>query len=223
MNMVSVLERVGVEVEYDPRQTCCGQPMFNTGYHPEARELACRFLDIFGEKDCIVAPSGSCATMVKVFYGDLLDLPAEYRGRAEHVRASIHEFTSFMIDELCIDDVGAVFPARVTLHDSCHALRELHIKRQPRALLAKVRGLELCEMDAAETCCGFGGTFAVKNAAISGEMGEAKTASIIASGADVVTGVDSSCLMNIQGMLKRKKSPVRCMHIADILARTEAE
>lgn len=221
MNMVRVLERLGFSVTYDARQTCCGQPAFNTGYHDEAASLACRFLDLFADADLIVAPSGSCATMVKVFYGDLLALPREYHDRAEAMRGRIFEFTEFLVDVAHITDVGARFDASVTVHDSCHALRELGIRRQPRLLLEQVRGCRVVEMEDAERCCGFGGTFAVKQAGLSSGMVEAKVAAILASGADVVTGVDSSCLMNIEGHLHRKGSSVRALHIADILARED--
>lgn len=219
MNMLRVLERLGLDVRYDPAQTCCGQPAFNTGYHHEAAALARKFLDIFDRDgtDYIVAPSGSCVTMVAEFYGRQLELSGEYAEMAGRVRGRIREFTSFLVDVLGVTDVGARFEGRVTVHDSCHALRELHVKRQPRALLANVEGLELVEMDAAEVCCGFGGTFAVKFADVSGAMAEEKTDSIIRSGAEVVTGVDSSCLMQIEGMLRRRGSAVRAMHIADIL------
>lgn len=220
MNMVRVLERIGVEATYDRRQTCCGQPAFNTGYHDESRRLAMHFLDIFDgdDADYIVAPSGSCATMVTVFYGDLLSLPPAYREKAERVRARVREYTSFLVDVMNVEDVGAVFSSRVAVHDSCHALRELHVKQQPRTLLRAVRGLDLVEMDEAERCCGFGGTFAVKHADISTAMLDEKIASIERSGAEVVTGVDSSCLMQIDGGLRRRGLPVRTMHIADILA-----
>ncbi len=219
MNMLRVLERLGLEVEYNPAQTCCGQPAFNTGYHHESRELAQKFLDIFDRdgSEYIVAPSGSCTTMVAEFYGKQLSLSDAYMDKADRVRGRIHEFTSFLVDVLGITDVGASFDGRVTLHDSCHALRELNIKKQPRALLTAVQGLELVEMDAAEVCCGFGGTFAVKYDEVSAAMAEEKVASIDRSGADVVTGVDSSCLMQIDGMLRRSGSRVRSMHIADIL------
>lgn len=219
MNMFRVLERLGVDVSYDPRQTCCGQPAFNTGYHHEAATLARKFLDIFDRDgaDYIVAPSGSCVTMVARFYGRMLTLPAPYADAADRVRGRIREFTSFLVDVLGVTDVGARFDGRVTVHDSCHALRELRIKQQPRALLARVAGLELVEMDAAEVCCGFGGTFAVKFADVSAAMAEEKTEAIIRSGAEVVTGVDSSCLMQIDGMLRRRGSRVRALHIADIL------
>jgi L-lactate dehydrogenase complex protein LldE len=219
MNMLRVLERLGVDVSYDAAQTCCGQPAFNSGYHHEAAVLARKFLDIFDRDgtDYIVAPSGSCTTMVAEFYGRQLVLGKEYTDMVERVRGRIREFTGFLVDVLGVTDVGARFDGRVTLHDSCHALRELHIKRQPRALLENVAGLELVEMDAAEVCCGFGGTFAVKFADVSAAMAMEKTDSIFRSGAEVVTGVDSSCLMQIDGMLRRRGSRVRTMHIADIL------
>jgi L-lactate dehydrogenase complex protein LldE len=217
--MLRVLGRLGIDVRYDPAQTCCGQPAFNTGYHHEASVLARKFLDIFDRdgSDFIVAPSGSCATMVAAFYGRELELEPPYDAMADRVRGRVREFTSFLVDVLGVTDVGARFDGRVTVHDSCHALRELHIKRQPRELLAKVRGLELVEMDAAEVCCGFGGTFAVKFESVSAAMAEEKTDAIIRSGAEVVTGVDSSCLMQIDGMLRRRGSAVRAKHIAEIL------
>jgi L-lactate dehydrogenase complex protein LldE len=218
MNMVRVFDRLGIAVSYDARQTCCGQPAFNTGYHDEARALALRFLDIFDGAEYVVAPSGSCVTMAKVFYGDLLQLPPSHRDRAEALRGRIFEFTEFLVDVLHIEDVGASYAARVAVHDSCHALRELGVKEQPRALLRKVRGLELAELDLAERCCGFGGTFSIKNEELSVAMGEEKLASIARAGIDVVTAVDSSCLMHVGGLLERKRSAVRAVHIADILA-----
>lgn len=219
MNMVRVLERLGIEVSYDNRQTCCGQPAFNTGYHKESAELAERFIELFGDADYVVSPSGSCVTMTSVFYPSMLPLADRYRERALELRGKTFEFTSFLVDKLGIDDVGASLSARVTVHDSCHALRELHISAQPRRLLSKVKGLEIVEMDQAEVCCGFGGTFAVKFADVSTAMGTEKMQSIGRTGADIVTGVDSSCLMHIDGLLKRQGSPVQTMHIADILGR----
>jgi L-lactate dehydrogenase complex protein LldE len=217
-NMVRVLERLGHIVEYRDAQTCCGQPAFNTGYRHEARELAQRFLRLFADAECVVAPSGSCVAMVKVFYAELLDRNPREAEEYAALAARMHEFTSFLVDVQGGDDVGAVFPHSVTVHDSCHALRELGVREQPRRLLRDVRGLELREMDAAQECCGFGGTFAVKHEALSSAMCESKVASVLRSGASVVTGVDSSCLMNIGGMLRRRGSTVRCLHIADILA-----
>jgi L-lactate dehydrogenase complex protein LldE len=221
MNTVRLLERLGVEVRYDQAQTCCGQPAFNTGYHEEARVLAMRFLDIFDTADYVVAPSGSCTSMVKVFYGDLLELPPAYKDRADALRPRIHELATFLVDVLGVDDVGASFHGRVSVHDSCHALRELGVRTQTRRLLSRVRGLELVEMDHADVCCGFGGTFAVKYADLSAAMGEQKIASIEAARVDAVTAVDSSCLMHIEGMLRRKGSRTQVLHLADILACTE--
>ena len=220
MNMFRVLERIGMDVRYDRRQTCCGQPAFNTGYREESMKLAMRFLDIFHEdgSEYIIAPTGSCVAMVTTFYGMMSDMPTAYQEKLVDVQGRVREFTSFLVDVLHIDDVGAEFDARVTVHDSCHALRELGIKHQPRVLLNKVRGTTLVENDAAEQCCGFGGTFAVKYADISTAMTEEKIDAIIRCGADVVTGVDSSCLMQLHGALRRKTSVVRSMHIADILA-----
>jgi L-lactate dehydrogenase complex protein LldE len=220
MNTVRVLARCGVTVRYDARQTCCGQPAFNTGYHDEASALACRFIDLFADAEYVVAPSGSCTSMVKVFYGDMLELPAPYAERARALRPRLFELASFLVDVLGVEDVGARYAARVTVHDSCHALRELGVRTQVRRLLGHVRDLELVEMPNADVCCGFGGTFAVKYADISAAMGEQKAIAIDEAGVDVVTAVDSSCLMHIEGMLRRRGSRVRALHLADILAET---
>ena len=218
MNMVKVLRRVGVDVEYKNDQTCCGQPAFNSGYHEEARALAERFIDLFSDAEYIVAPSGSCTSMVKIFYGDLLALSPSHEKRAMEMRSRTFEFTEFLVDVLKIEDVGAVFPSRISFHDACHGLRELKIKSQPRRLLSNVKGLELIEMPNAEVCCGFGGTFSVKHANISSAMAEEKIDSILAMPIDHVVSIDSSCLMQIQGMLSRKGSRITTRHIADVLA-----
>lgn len=218
MNMVKVLRRVGVDVEYESDQTCCGQPAFNSGYHEEARALAERFIDLFSDAEYIVAPSGSCTSMVKIFYGDLLSLSPSHEQRAKEMRSRTFEFTEFLVDVLKIEDVGAVLPARISFHDACHGLRELKIKSQPRRLLSNVKGLELIEMPNAEVCCGFGGTFAVKHANISSAMADEKIDSILAMPIDHVVSIDSSCLMQIQGMLCRKGSRITTRHIADVLA-----
>jgi len=224
MSMVRVMESVGISVEFLEKQTCCGQPAFNTGYHDEARELAIRHIELFSSSkaDYIVAPSGSCTTMVNVMYGGLLSLPEPYLSKAAELRKRTFEFTDFLVNIAGKIDFGASFPHRVTVHDSCHALRELYVKQQPRILLGYVKALELVEMGHSETCCGFGGTFAVKYADISSEMVERKTAEIAASNADYVTAVDSSCLMQIEGRLKAAGSRIRAIHIADILASREA-
>ena len=203
--MVNVLQRLNVEVSYPEAQTCCGQPAFNTGYWDEARQLARRYAQVFAGHDAIVSPSGSCTAMVRNFYPELgIKVPATY------------EFAEFLVRKLGVTDVGAKFPARVTYHDACHALRELRLKDEPRQLLRNVRGLELVEMDDAETCCGFGGTFSVKFPAISEAMDRSKCDSITRTGAEYVVSTDSSCLMHIA----RQKLSAKTIHLAEVLAAT---
>lgn len=219
IGMVRVLERLGHQVDYPEGQTCCGQPAFNSGYWDEARAIAERMLDIFQDADAVVSASGSCGAMLKVFNPELF----EHHPRAEEARAlaaKVWEFSDFLVTKLGVEDVGARFPARATFHDGCHGLRELRIKDQPRRLLAKVRDLELVEMDESETCCGFGGTFAVKFPHVSQAMGEVKCQSIIETGADILVSNDSSCLMHIQGMFRHQGRPLRALHLAEVLAQT---
>ena len=217
LDMARVLRRVGYDVNFPEAQTCCGQPAFNSGYWGEARPLAERFLRVFGGAEAIVCPSGSCTTMVRNFYGELLaGTPAE--GAA--VAARVFEFSEFLVKVAKVTDVGASFPHRVTYHDACHALRELRLKQEPRELLRHVRGLKLVEMPYCEECCGFGGTFSTKFPMISGAMGETKAANVEASGAEFVTSSDPSCLMHIEGVLRLRKSAARTIHIASILAQT---
>lgn len=211
--MVTVLRRLNVEVDFPAAQTCCGQPAFNTGYWDEARELAERYLKVFDGYDAIVCPSGSCTAMVRNAYPELL-------GKATRTTANTFEFGEFLVRKLGVTDVGARFPAKVTYHDACHGLRELRLKSEPRQLLANVKGLELVEMDQAETCCGFGGTFSVKLPAISYAMDEVKADSIKRTGAQYVVSGDSSCLMQIGGYLKRHRVPIQTIALAEILAST---
>jgi L-lactate dehydrogenase complex protein LldE len=211
--MVTVLRRLNVEAYYPQEQTCCGQPAFNTGYWDEARELAKRYCEIFADADAIVSPSGSCTAMVRNFYPELL-------GKAMHASASTFEFSEFLVRKLGVADVGARFPAKVTYHDGCHALRELRLKSEPRELLRNVKGLELVEMSEAETCCGFGGTFSVKFPMISHAMDEVKCTSIKQTGAEYVVSGDPSCLMQIDGYLRRQKLPIKTIHLAEVLAAT---
>ena len=210
MAMADVLERSGCTVEFPDGQTCCGQPAFNSGYHDEARDVARHFLDVFRDAEYIVVPSGSCTAMIKHHLPEIL--PNSTLG------PRIWEFSKFLTDVVKVEDVGARFEHTVTYHDSCHALRELKIKESPRRLLSNVRGLTLKEMDAAEECCGFGGTFSVKFAGISGGMARTKIESIERTGADTVVSIDSSCLMQLQGALSRAASPIRTMHLAEVLA-----
>ncbi|NQU11236.1 (Fe-S)-binding protein [bacterium] len=209
--MVAVLRRVGLSVEFPETQTCCGQPAFNTGYWDEARDLARRYCAVFAPFDAIVSPSGSCVAMVRNFYPELL-------GDTPPASARTFEFAEFLVRHLKIDNVGARFPGQVTYHDGCHSLRELGLKDEPRRLLRAVQELELIEMDQAETCCGFGGTFAVKYPVISTAMDDVKCQSIAATGAQYVVSSDPSCLMQIGGWLRRRRSPVRALHMAEVLA-----
>ena len=203
MAMAEVLERAGCEIDFREDQTCCGQPAFNSGFQDEARQVERHFLEVFKGAEYIVVPSGSCAAMIAHHYA------------APDPR--VWEFSQFLTGFLKIEDVGARLDRVVTYHDSCHALRELKIKAAPRRLLANVRGLKLVEMDAAEECCGFGGTFSVKFPEISGAMARTKIDSIVRTGADIVVSADSSCLMQLQGALDRAGSAVRTMHLAEVL------
>lgn len=217
LDMVRVLRRIGCEVEFPPDQTCCGQPAFNTGYWKDALPLAERFVRIFASAETVVCPSGSCATMVRKFYPELLAASPLNKQAAEVCRR-VFEFSEFLVNVAKVTDVGAEFPHRVTYHDSCHALRELHLKQEPRKLLKHVRGLELVEMPHCEECCGFGGTFSTRFGMISAAIGDSKAENIEASGAEFVTATDSSCLMHIDGILRRRKAGARTIHLASILA-----
>ena len=216
--MAEVLERAGWSVDFPEAQTCCGQPAFNSGYRQEARAVARHFLDVFRDAEYIVVPSGSCASMVSHHYAELFHKEPETLERVHALEPRVWEFSKFLLEVAKVDDVGARLEDVATYHDSCHALRELGIKAGPRRLLAHVRGLELREMTPAEECCGFGGTFSVKFAELSGAMARTKIDAILRTGANTVVGVDSSCLMQIQGALSRAGSTVRTMHLAEVLA-----
>jgi L-lactate dehydrogenase complex protein LldE len=213
---VEVLRRAGCEVRFDPRQTCCGQPAFNTGYRNEARTLARRFVEIFEEADAIVSPSGSCTAMVHHFR-ELFAEDVAWRRRAVAVAERTHELSAFLVNVLKVEDVGAAFRGRVTWHDACHALRDLNVCREPRRLIASVRGAELVEMANADACCGFGGTFSVKYPEISVAILDNKIDAIEAAGVRAVVSGDASCLMQIEGRLRRKGSRVKAMHLAELL------
>ncbi len=217
---VQVLRRVGCSVEFDERQTCCGQPAFNTGYRPEARALARRFIEIFESSgaDAIVSPSGSCTAMVH-HYEELFE-DAGWRARARAVAEHTHELSDFLVNGLGVEDVGAAFAGRLTWHDACHGLRDLGLKSEPRRLLRHVRGTELVELPNAESCCGFGGTFSVKHPEISVAMLDGKVEAIERAKVDAVVSGDASCLMQIGGRLSRRGSSVRALHLADVLAST---
>jgi L-lactate dehydrogenase complex protein LldE len=219
--MVAVLERQGLTLEYPADQTCCGQPAFNAGYRNEAARLARRFLDVFEDAEAVVCPSGSCVHMVRHHYRELFAGEPRLLARAERVGAKTFEFTEFLVDVLGVTDVGASWHGDVTYHDSCHLLRGLGVKDQPRALLAGVRGLNLIEMTRSDECCGFGGTFSAKYPEISEALLETKLANIQATGTGAVVGCDMGCLMHMQGMIRRRELPISVHHIAEILAGEE--
>jgi L-lactate dehydrogenase complex protein LldE len=215
--VVEVLERLGHEVLYPEGQTCCGQPAFNSGFCDQARCVAEHFLDTFQDAEHVVVPSGSCAAMVKVFYPELFQgtrREAEAKALAERT----WEFSQFLVEKLGADDVGASFARKVTFHDGCHGLRELGVHTAPRTLLRHVRGLELVEMGEARTCCGFGGTFAVKFPEISTAMAQVKCNSIVDCGAQTVVSNDPSCLMQIRGYFDKHGNALPCLHLAEVLA-----
>lgn len=219
MSSVEVLRRVGCEVEFDKRQTCCAQPAFNTGYLDEARQVARRFIQIFeeSEADAIVSPSGSCTAMVH-HYTQLFAEDPHWLPRAQAVASKTHELSSFLIRVLKIEDVGASWNGRLTWHDACHGLRDLNIRNEPRTLIRNVRGAEFVEMDHADACCGFGGTFSVKYPEISVAILDQKIDAIERANVQAVVSGDASCLMQIGGRLSRKGSKVRVMHLAELLA-----
>ena len=222
VSMVEVLRRVGCEVVFDERQTCCGQPAFNTGYRKEAQKFAKRFIEIFEETDAeaIVSPSGSCTAMVKHFH-ELFPDDEKWRARAEKIAARTHELGGFLVNVLQIEDVGASASGRVTWHDACHSLRDLNLRDEPRKLLKNVKGVEFVEMANADVCCGFGGTFSVKFPEISAGILDNKIESIEKADVQAVVSGDASCLMQIGGRLSRLDSKVKTMHLAEILASQE--
>jgi len=229
--MVKVLDRLGVDVEFPEAQTCCGQPAFNSGYREDARAVAERFISVFGnalkesrgEETYIVCPSGSCTTMLKVYYKELLANYPEQLNKLEAITKKTYEFSEFLINVTKTADVGARYDGVVTYHDSCHLLRELGIKDEPRRLIEAVRGIEFREMELHDSCCGFGGTFSIKFPRVSVSMLDEKIDCIVGSGADTVVSSDMGCLMNIGGALSRRNIPVKVMHIAELLAHTGSE
>ena len=218
--VVRVLERLGHTVEFRAAQTCCGQMHYNTGYRREALPLMRHFLDVFRDAEMICVPSSSCVAMMRDHYPKMAEASGD-AGRVEEVLSKIFEFSELLVDRLGITDVGAYFPHSVTLHPSCHSLRSLHVGDKPVQLLRRVRGLTLIDLPEANECCGFGGTFAVKNAEVSAAMLSDKLRCVLDTGAEVCTALDNSCLMHIGGGLSRERAGVRCVHLAEILASTE--
>ena len=218
---LELLEKLDVDIFYPTGQTCCGQPAFNSGYRKDAAVAAKRFVEIFEQEEIIVCPSGSCVHMVRHHYPELFKDDPEMLARAIAVGKKTFEFTQYLVDELHLSNIGSEFNGSVTYHDSCHLTRGLNINSQPRTLLRHIKGLEFIEMKDSDTCCGFGGTFAMNYPDISTAMVNDKIENILASGAEVVTGCDISCLMNIQGRLSRRGEDVKVMHIAELLASAE--
>lgn len=216
-NMVKVLEKAGCKVSYNTSQTCCGQPAFNAGFWEESKAVCTKFLKDFNGTDYIVSPSASCTGFVRNYYGKLFDNSSVHND-VKDLQKRLFEFSEFMTDVLKVEDVGAVLNGKATYHDSCAALRECKIKDGPRRLLSYVRGLELVEMNDVETCCGFGGTFAVKFDAISVAMADQKITNALETGAQYIISTDLSCLMHIDGVIKNKGLNLRTLHIADVLA-----
>jgi L-lactate dehydrogenase complex protein LldE len=217
VDTVKVLRRLEYGVDYPEDQTCCGQPAFNTGYWNEARPCAEHFVRVFKNADVVVCPSGSCVTMIRTFYPDLL-ATSSLRADAVAIGSRTFELSEFLVKVEAVTQVGATFPHTVTYHASCHGLRELHLRDEPLQLLRQVNGLTLIEMPRSEECCGFGGTFAAKFSDISAAMGNSKAESVAATGAEFVTAIDPSCLLHLQGILGKRQAATRTIHLASILA-----
>ncbi|MFD5918512.1 (Fe-S)-binding protein [Kitasatospora sp. NPDC058201] len=221
---VRLLERLGVDVDFPPGQSCCGQPQYNTGYRRACEPLVRRTARAFAGYDHVVTPSGSCVATVRDAYPRIAARAgSELVREVAELTPRVYELTEFLTDVLGVEEVGAWFPHTVTYHPSCHGLRLLGLGERPRRLLRAVRGLELVELPGAEECCGFGGTFAVKNPAVSAAMAADKVRSALATGAEVLCGGDNSCLLHLDGTLRRQGAPLRPLHLAEILASTEAE
>lgn len=217
-NLVRLLEKAGLEVLYNPEQTCCGQMAFNSGYWDESRVLAEKLVkELSASGKPVIAPSASCMGMIRNYYPDFFhnsSLHLQYK----NLHPNLFEVTDYLVNVLNKTDVGAVFPHRVTYHDACAALREYGIREEPRKLLAQVEGLTLVEMEESDTCCGFGGTFAVKNEPISVAMGQQKVEFAVATGAEYIVSTEASCLMHLQGIIDKQNLPIKTIHIVDVLA-----
>ncbi len=214
---LQVLQKAGCEVSYNPEQTCCGQPAFNAGFWDDAKAIGSKFLNTFSDEDIIVTPSASCTGMVRNYYNDLFtNTTAHNKCRA--IQGNIYELSDFLVNILNVDHFGAELEGRAVYHDSCAGLRECKIKREPRQLLSKVYGLELVDLKDNETCCGFGGTFAVKFDAISSAMAQQKVDNAMAVNADYIISTDSSCLLHLQSYIDKNQLPIKTMHLADVLA-----
>lgn len=216
-NTVKVLEKAGCTVRYNENQTCCGQPAYNAGYRDEARAVCTKFLKDFNGSDPIVTPSASCAGFIRNYYPGLFD-NSSFQNQARQMRTQVFELSDFLVNQLGVTQLGARLEAKATYHDSCAGLREVGIRQEPRTLLSQVAGLELVEMQETETCCGFGGTFAVKFEPISVAMGDQKSGHAADTGAEYLISTDMSCLMHIDGVMRNKGLSLKVLHLADVLA-----
>ena len=216
-NTIKVLEKAGCTVTYNQDQTCCGQPAFNAGYWGESREVCNKFINDFSGADHIVVPSASCTGFIKNYYSKIYDNASNQKD-IKGLQDKVYELSDFLVNVLNIQDLGAQFDGVATYHDSCAALRECKIKNEPRQLLEKVKGLKLIELQDNETCCGFGGTFAVKFEGISVAMGEQKVQNVVKTNADYLISTDLSCLMHIGGVMEKMDLPIKSLHLADVLA-----
>ncbi len=216
-NMVKVLEKVGCDVHYNIEQTCCGQPAFNGGFWDDCKEVGTKFIKDFSNDRYIVSPSASCVGMVRNYYGELFHNSALHN-EYKQVQKNIYELSDFLVNVMHVTDLGAKLDGVATYHDSCAALRELKIKSEPRILLSKVKGLELREMKDTETCCGFGGTFSVKYESIAVAMADNKVENALATESEIIISTDQSCLMHLEGYIKKQGKPLKIMHLADVLA-----
>ena len=217
-NVVKILEKAGVTVNYNAQQTCCGQPTFNSGFWKQSKELAVKFINDFPHDRPIVVPSASCGGYVKNHYIKLFEGDASMQAECNRLTRNIVELSDFMVNHFGVLDLGASFPHKITYHDSCSSLREYKLKDEPRRLLANVKGLELVEMEENTTCCGFGGTFMVKYVPVSTAMTQQKVENALKTGAEFIVSTDSSCLLNMNSYIEKQQLPIKIMHLADVLA-----
>ncbi|HKI90446.1 MAG TPA: (Fe-S)-binding protein [Draconibacterium sp.] len=218
-NVVAILEKAGCHVNYNPEQTCCGQPSFNSGYWKETKTIAAKFLNDFDQAELIVTPSASCSGFVKNYYKKMFEPEEPQLLQYQKISPRIFELSDFLVNRIKVVDFGAEFKYKVTFHDACAGLREYGIKKEPRILLEKVKGLKLIEMENTEVCCGFGGTFAAKFHHISTAMTEQKVENALKTGAEFIVSTEASCLMNIEAYIKKQKLPIKTIHLADILSK----
>jgi L-lactate dehydrogenase complex protein LldE len=217
-NVVKLLEKAGIQVNYNPEQTCCGQPSYNSGYWKETKKLANKFIADFPGDNLIVSPSASCTGFIKNYYGHLFPSGDPGYESCLKLKGRLYELTDFLVNRVGFTDFGASFPYKVCYHDACTALREYGIRKEPRTLLGNVKGLELIEMEDREICCGFGGTFSAKFHSISSAMTEQKVENALKTGAEYIISTEASCLLNIEGYIRKQNLPIKPIHIADILA-----